>query len=81
MADYQLPQYDSVRKPQTAEARSLEKVSPPSQHPLISLQARAGNQAVARMVQRHGAGEQMPLRAAAGGQAREGTGSHHGSDR
>ena len=58
MADYQLPQYDSVRKPQTAEARSLEKVSPPSQHPLISLQARAGNQAVARMVQRHGAGEE-----------------------
>ena len=58
MADYQLPQYDSVRKPQTAEARSLEKASPPSQHPLISLQARAGNQAVARMVQRHGAGEE-----------------------
>ncbi|MCC6960469.1 MAG: DUF4157 domain-containing protein [Dehalococcoidia bacterium] len=58
MADYQLPQYDSVRKPQTAEARGLEKTSAPPQHPLVSLQARAGNQAVARMVQRHGAGEE-----------------------
>ena len=62
MADYQLPQYDTARKPQTAETRSPEKIAGPQQHPLMALQARAGNQAVARMVQRAGEEDEMQMK-------------------
>lgn len=55
MADYQLPQYDTARKPQQTEAKAPEKLTALHSHPLVTLQSRAGNQAVARMVQRHGA--------------------------
>jgi len=55
MADYQLPQYDTARKPQQTEAKATEKLTALHSHPLVALQSRAGNQAVARMVQRHGA--------------------------
>ena len=41
MADYQLPQYDTTRKPQTTEMRTSEKLSGPQPHPLVALQARA----------------------------------------
>lgn len=62
MADYQLPQYDTTRKPQTVEARSAEKLAAPQPHPLVALQARAGNQAVARMVQRVGEEDELQMK-------------------
>ena len=62
MADYQLPQYDTTRKPQTTEMRTSEKLSGPQPHPLVALQARAGNQAVARMVQRSGEEEELQMK-------------------
>lgn len=62
MADYQLPQYDTTRKPQTVETRSAEKLAAPQPHPLVALQARAGNQAVARMVQRVGEEDELQMK-------------------
>ncbi len=62
MADYQLPQYDTARKPHVTETRAPEKLSGPQQHPLVALQARAGNQAVARMVQRVGEEDELQMK-------------------
>ena len=62
MADYQLPQYESVRKPQKTEVPAPEKMPRVASHPLVSLQGRAGNQAVARMVQRAAEEDELQMK-------------------
>ena len=62
MADYKLPQYESVRKPQKSEVPAPEKMPRVTSHPLLSLQGRAGNQAVARMVQRASEEDELQMK-------------------
>ncbi len=61
MSEYQPAQLERIPKPSTERAPQPKLHAPAATHPLIGLQARAGNQAIARMVQR--AGEEGELQA------------------
>ena len=54
MAEYLPAHLERVQKPEVETSAPTRKDPGPSAHPLLGLQARAGNQAIARMVQRHG---------------------------
>jgi hypothetical protein len=57
MSEYQPAQLERIPKP-SIEHAPLPKVHAPAvTHPIVGLQARAGNQAIARMVQRQGSEE------------------------
>lgn len=62
MADYQLPLHESVRKPAPPETKVAERAPNLTPHPLVALQSRAGNQAVARMVQRAGEEDELQMK-------------------
>lgn len=62
MADYQLPLHESVRKPAPPETKVAERAPNLAPHPLVALQSRAGNQAVARMVQRAGEEDELQMK-------------------
>jgi hypothetical protein len=59
MAEYLPAQLETVRKPQVDVEAPTKQERAPTTHPLLSLQSRAGNQAVARMVQRQGAEDEI----------------------
>ncbi len=61
MAEYLPAQLERTRKPAPAVEGQLRKTPAPATHPLLSLQARAGNQAIARMIQRDGMEEEEML--------------------
>jgi len=61
MAEYLPAQLESIRKPVAEAEAPVRKLPAPVSHPLVALQSRAGNQAIARMVQR--AGEEDELQA------------------
>lgn len=65
MADYQLPQHESARKPHQVDAPVKERLPKAASHPLMRLQAHAGNQVVARMIQRAGEEEELQMKHAA----------------
>ena len=76
MAEYLPAQLERIQKPEVESAAPTRKDPGPAAHPLVSLQARAGNQAIARMVQRHGDDLQMKhdqslQRESEGGEAEE----------
>ena len=52
MAEYQPAQLERLQKPAIQHESQARRAPDPAPHPLVSLQARAGNQAIARMVQR-----------------------------
>lgn len=56
MAEYQPAQLDQVRKPAVRWESPTKKAPALNTNPLMGLQARAGNQAIARMIQREGEG-------------------------
>jgi hypothetical protein len=61
MPDYLPAQLEHAHKPEKKpEASPLERR--PNPHPLVALQARAGNQAVARMVQRAGEEDELQMK-------------------
>ncbi|MGB4863421.1 MAG: DUF4157 domain-containing protein [Tepidiformaceae bacterium] len=58
MAEYQPAQLDQVRKPVVVSESPAKKAPALNTNPLVGLQARAGNQAIARMIQREGMDEE-----------------------
>jgi len=61
MAEYQPAHLESSRKP-SQEAPVAERGTRAAVHPLMNLQARAGNQAVARFVQRAGEEDELQMK-------------------
>jgi len=59
MAEYLPAQLERTHKPQIETESPTKKERAPAPHPLLSLQSRVGNQAVARMVQRSGEEEAL----------------------
>jgi hypothetical protein len=62
MAEYLPAQLERTHKPQVESEAPTKKERAPAPHPLVSLQSRAGNQAVARMVQRAGEEEELAMK-------------------
>ena len=59
MAEYQPAQLERLQKPAIQHEPQARRAPEPAPHPLVSLQARAGNQAIARMVQRAAEEEEL----------------------
>ncbi len=62
MAEYQPAQLEQARKPASQRETTARESAPAAPHPLVSLQARAGNQAIARLVQRAGEEEELQMK-------------------
>ena len=62
MAEYLPAQLERTHKPQLEVEGPSKKERAPAQHPLLGLQARVGNQAVARMVQRAGEEDELQMK-------------------
>ena len=62
MAEYSPAEMERVRKPEVEVAAPAQKERPALGHPLLSLQARAGNQAIARMIQRAAPEDELQMR-------------------
>ena len=58
MAEYQIAALERARKP-ILEAKPIAQQAKHDPHPVVGLQARAGNQAIARMIQRESEGAEM----------------------
>ena len=58
MAEYQLAALERAKKP-VVEAKAPTRTERHATHPVVGLQARAGNQAIARMIQRDGQEEDL----------------------
>jgi hypothetical protein len=54
MSEYQPAQLERIPKPSTERAPLPKLHAPAVTHPIVGLQARAGNLAIARLVQRQG---------------------------
>ena len=62
MSEYLPAQLEHMRKPAPTVEAQARKAPPPMTHPLLSLQARAGNQAIARMIQREGEEDELQMK-------------------
>ena len=62
MSEYQPAQLERIPKPSTERAPQPKVHTPVSTHPLVGLQASAGNQAIARMVQRAAEEDELQAR-------------------
>ena len=62
MAEYQPAQLEQARKPAPQRETTARESAPAAPHPLVSLQARAGNQAIARLVQRAAEEEELQMK-------------------